>query len=160
MSYTYESGSVSKENIKRKLLQIFLIYSLISILIFVILNIAEIRLFNSLNLSMTLISNGGFLPTNSLGQIFNEKNEIFLLAALFLSMINIFFLFNIIKLPFHIFFWKTINYDSLAESLKMTPFVFLGLVIGVYIVDKIPEKYYSKTILILTAVSSIFFLFS
>ncbi len=76
------------------------------------------------------------------------------------SSAYIFFLINIIKLPFHIFFWKTINYDSLAESLKMTPFVFLGLVIGVYIVDKIPEKYYSKIILILTAVSSIFFLFS
>ncbi len=116
LSYTYESGSVSKENIKRKLLQIFLIYSLISILIFVILNIAEIRLFNSLNLSMTLISNGGFLPTNSLGQIFNEKNEIFLLAALFLSMINIFFLFNIISKK------KLINYHQ--EDLYLIFFAF------------------------------------
>ena len=76
------------------------------------------------------------------------------------SSAYIFFLINIIKLPFHIFFWKTINYYSLIESLKMTPFVFLGLIIGVYIVDKITEKYYSKLILILTAASSIFFLFS
>ena len=76
------------------------------------------------------------------------------------SSAYIFFLINIIKLPFHIFIWKTINYYSLIESLKMTPFVFLGLIIGVYIVDKITEKYYSKLILILTAASSIFFLFS
>ena len=55
---------------------------------------------------MTIVSNGGFLPTNSLGQIFNEQNEIFLLAALFLSMINIFFLFNIINKR------KLINYHQ------------------------------------------------
>ena len=76
------------------------------------------------------------------------------------SSAYIFFLINVIKLPFHIFFWKTINYYSLIESLKMTPFVFLGLIIGVYTVDKITEKYYSKLILILTAGSSIFFLLS
>ena len=34
-----------------------------------LLNISNIRLFNSLNLSMTLISNGGFLPSNSLDLI-------------------------------------------------------------------------------------------
>ena len=65
-----------------------------------------------------------------------------------------------IFVAFHVFFWQTINYYSLVESLKMTPFVFLGLIIGVYIVDKITDKYYSKLILILTAASSIFFLFS
>jgi trk system potassium uptake protein TrkH len=80
------------------------------------LNIAEIRLFNSLNLSMTIVSNGGFLPTNSLGQIFNDQNEIFLLAALFLSMINIFFLFNIINKK------KLINYHQ--EDLYLIFFAF------------------------------------
>ena len=44
------------------------------------------------------------------------------------SSAYIFFLINIIKLPFHIFFWKTINNYSLIESLKMTPFVILGLI--------------------------------
>ena len=53
-------GSFSKSNTKNILLQIFLVYSLLTLLILIILNIGNVRLFNSLNLSMTIISNGRF----------------------------------------------------------------------------------------------------
>ena len=71
--YTGNMGSFSKSNTKNILFQIFLVYSLLTLLIFIILNIGDVRLFNSLNLSMTIISNGGFLPANSLNQIFLKK---------------------------------------------------------------------------------------
>ena len=73
--YTGNMGSFSKSNIKSSLFQIFLVYSLLTLLIFVILNIGSVRLFNSLNLSMSIISNGGFLPANSLNQIFLKASE-------------------------------------------------------------------------------------
>ena len=92
--YTGNMGSFSKSNTKNILLQIFLVYSLLTLLIFVILNLGDVRLFNSLNLSMTVISNGGFLPTNSLNQIFLSDKYI-LAIVLLIPTINIFFLFNL-----------------------------------------------------------------
>ncbi len=93
--YTGNMGSFSKSNTKNILLQIFLVYSLLTLLIFIILNFGEVRLFNSLNLSMTIISNGGFLPTNSLNQIFLNNKHYILIIALIIPMLNIFFLLNI-----------------------------------------------------------------
>ena len=93
--YTGNMGSFSKSNTKNILLQIFLVYSLLTLLIFIILNFGDVRLFNSLNLSMTIISNGGFLPTNSLNQIFLNNKHYILTIALIIPMLNIFFLLNI-----------------------------------------------------------------
>ncbi len=93
--YTGNMGSFSKSNIKSSLFQIFLVYSLLTLLIFVILNIGSVRLFNSLNLSMSIISNGGFLPANSLNQIFLKDNEYILAIVLLIPTFNIFFLFNL-----------------------------------------------------------------
>ena len=92
--YTGNMGSFSKTNIKNVLLQIFLVYSLLTLLIFIILNIGNVRLFNSLNLSMTIISNGGFLPTNNLGQIFLKDNNYLLAIILLIPTLNIFLIFN------------------------------------------------------------------
>ena len=88
-------GSFSKSNTKNILLQIFLVYSLLTLLILIILSIGNVRLFNSLNLSMTIISNGGFLPTNSLDQIFLKDDYYILAITLLIPTINIFFLFNL-----------------------------------------------------------------
>jgi len=93
--FTGNMGSFSKSNTKNILLQIFLVYSLLTLLILIILNIGNVRLFNSLNLSMTIISNGGFLPTNSLDQIFLKDNRYILAITLLIPTINIFFLFNL-----------------------------------------------------------------
>ena len=53
--YTGNMGSISKLNIKNILFQIFLVYSSLTLLVFIILNVGNVRMFNSLNLSMTII---------------------------------------------------------------------------------------------------------
>ena len=93
--YTGNMGALSKSNIKNVLLQIFLVYSLLTLLIFIILNFGNVRLFNSLNLSMTIISNGGFLPTNSLDQIFLNNNQHIFAIVLLIPTLNLFLLFNL-----------------------------------------------------------------
>ena len=87
-------GSFSKSNTKNIIFQIFFVYSLLTFLIFIILNVGSVRLFNSLNLSMSIISNGGFLPTNNLNQIFLKENHYILAIVLLIPTLNIFFLFN------------------------------------------------------------------
>ena len=69
LTHSGESSYSSKENIKNNILKIFFYYCVLSFGIFLLFNISGIRLFNSLNLSMSLISGGGFLPTNILANI-------------------------------------------------------------------------------------------
>ena len=92
-------GSINSEsNIKNLILRIFILYSILSSLIFLFLNIVDVRLFNSLNLSMSLISTGGFLPTDSLSNIIktNPQKLIFILSLL-VSMLNFFLVLNIFE---------------------------------------------------------------
>ena len=96
LTYSGESNYKSEENIKNNLLKIFLFYSLLSLLYFTLLNISGIRLFNSLNLTMSLVSSGGFLPSDSLKEIINTNlQKIVLIFTLIFSMLNFYFLFNI-----------------------------------------------------------------
>mgnify|MGYP000232890936 CR=1 FL=1 len=67
----------------------------------------------------------------------------------------LFFIINIIKLPFHIFSWKTITVESLIINLKLIPAIILGLIIGVFLVRIIKDQFYRKMILILTAIGAV-----
>jgi len=55
--------------------KILILYTALTFGIFVILNISSIRSFNSFNLAMTIISSGGFLPTNNLSNILDTKTK-------------------------------------------------------------------------------------
>ena len=97
-SLTYSGSTLnsSEENIKNNILKIFIYYCILSFAVFLLFNISGIRLFNSLNISMTLISGGGFLPTDSLGNIIstNFQKIIFIISLIF-AMLNFYLVFNI-----------------------------------------------------------------
>ena len=98
LTYSGDGSINSENNIKNLLFKIFIIYTLLSLLIFLLLNITDVRLFNSLNISMSLISAGGFLPTNSLSQIIQSNpQKIVLIFSLLISTLNFFLLFNIFE---------------------------------------------------------------
>ncbi|MDC0926303.1 potassium transporter TrkG [Candidatus Pelagibacter sp.] len=91
---SFNSSEILKQTVK-----IFILYSGITISIFFILNIFDIRSFNSLNLSMTIISSGGFLPTNDLSLILINHTQIIIFSLLMLvSFFSIFFIYNLIFL--------------------------------------------------------------
>ena len=57
-----------------------------------------VRLFNSLNLSMTLVSGGGFLPTENISKIISSNfQKIILIFSLIVSMLNFYLLFNLLN---------------------------------------------------------------
>ena len=96
LTFSGDSNFKSEESIKNSILRIFIIYSFLSFLILVLLSISEIRLFNSLNLAMTLISNGGFLPSDNLNEIINSNfQKIILALSLTFSLLNFYLIFNI-----------------------------------------------------------------
>ena len=67
----------------------------------------------------------------------------------------LFFLINIFKIPFHIISWKTINIESFKISMTLVPFVLLGLLIGVKVVEKFNDESYRKLILFFTAIGGL-----
>ena len=88
---SFDSSEIFKQATK-----IFLLYSTLTLLIFIILNVVSIRSFNSLNLALTLISSGGFLPVNDLSNIIKENIQIIVLSLLMLlSFFSIFFFYNL-----------------------------------------------------------------
>ena len=96
LTYSGDNNFTSKSNIKDSLFRIFIIYSLLSIVILSLLNLSGVRLFNSLNLSMTLISGGGFLPTESLNKIISTNfQKVILIFSFIVSLLNFFILFNL-----------------------------------------------------------------
>ena len=96
LTYSGDTNYSSEENIKNNLLTVFIYYCLLSFILFLLFNISGVRLFNSLNISMTLISGGGFLPTDSLANIISSNfQKIIFILALLLAMFNFYLTFNI-----------------------------------------------------------------
>ena len=73
LTFSGDGSLNSSNNIKNLVLKIFIAYSLTSLVIFVMLNLSDVRLFNSLNLTMTLVSTGGFIPSDSLNRIISSN---------------------------------------------------------------------------------------
>ena len=89
---SFNSSELLKQSIK-----IFLLYSVLTFIIFIILNFISIRTFDSLNLAFTIISSGGFLPVNDLSSILKNNTQIIIFSLLLLfSFFSIFFSYNLI----------------------------------------------------------------
>ena len=96
LTFSGDSNFKSEENIKNNILKIFIFYSVLSIIILSLLNLSNIRLYNSLNLTMTLVSGGGFLPSDNLTEIISTNfQKLILILSLIIGMINFFFIFNL-----------------------------------------------------------------
>ena len=116
--------SFNKSETLKQSLKIFLLYSLITLVIFVILNISEIRMFNSLNLAMSVISSGGFLPSNNLSNILISNSQIIIISLLMLmSFFSIFLTYNLI-------FTKNHNLNFFNEDIHLLFYFLILLVIS------------------------------
>ena len=78
------------------------------------------------------------------------KNEFIGTAAWFFMTINVF------KVPFHIWSWGTITLNSFLLDLLLLPAIVVGVVLGIWIVRKIPETAYRWFIIAMTAIAAIF----
>jgi len=115
--------SFNSSEILKQAIKIFLLYSSITLLIFIVLNIFSIRSFDSLNLAFSLISSGGFLPVNELSNIIKDNTQVIVLSLLMLvSFFSIFFSYNII-------FSKDKNINFFYEDLHLITYLLIVLTI-------------------------------
>ncbi|WP_440927651.1 TrkH family potassium uptake protein [Candidatus Pelagibacter sp.] len=118
---SFNSTEVLKQSVK-----IFLLYSGLTISIFILLNILGIRSFNSLNLAMTVISSGGFLPVNDLSSILVNDFQIIIFSLLMLiSFFSIFFTYNLI-------FLRNKNLNFFYEDIHL--FLYFIVVVSIFFV--------------------------
>ncbi len=118
---SFNSAEILKQSIK-----ILLLYSGLTISIFIVLNILGIRSFNSLNLAMTIISSGGFLPVNELSSILINDFQIIIFSLLMLiSFFSIFFTYNLI-------FLRNKNLNFFYEDIHL--FLYFIVVVSIFFV--------------------------
>ena len=118
---SFNSAEILKQSIK-----ILLLYSGLTISIFIILNLLGIRSFNSLNLAMTIISSGGFLPVNELSSILINDFQIIIFSFLMLiSFFSIFFTYNLI-------FLRNKNLNFFYEDIHL--FLYFIVVVSIFFV--------------------------
>ena len=123
LTYSGDSSYSSKENIKNNIFKIFIYYCILSFVIFLLFNLSGIRLFNSLNISMTIISGGGFLPTNSLtNTITTNFQKVIFIISLLISMLNFYIIFN--------FFDKKILVKDHKEDLYL---IYLSIILVFFV---------------------------
>ena len=91
---SFSTSETLKQSVK-----ILILYTSFTLGIFILLTMSNIRSFNSLNLAMTLISSGGFLPANNLENIINNKTkEIVLSFTMLLSFFSLFLSYNLLTI--------------------------------------------------------------
>ena len=96
LTYNQENKINFAPNLRIVSTRIFFIYLTLTLLIFVIFLLSGIRLFDGLNLTMTVISSGGFLPTDSLDNIIKTNYQSVSLSLGFLiSILNFYLLYNL-----------------------------------------------------------------
>ena len=119
---TFSSSETLKQSFK-----ISFIYLILTIIIFLFLSLTGIRIFDSFNLSLTLISSGGFLPDNNLNLIIENKfQQLALSISMLLSFFSLFLLYNLV-------FFKRKNINFLFEDLYLLFYlVFLALTFFIF----------------------------
>ena len=92
----YEGVNLSE--IKNQYTKVLLIYFLLTALIFILLTYSGVRLFEGFNLSMTIISAGGFIPTNLLSEIVRSENQKLIFSfSMLIPFFNLYLIYNIIS---------------------------------------------------------------
>ena len=140
--------SFNKAETLKQSFKIFSLYLIITLIIFVILNLLNIRTFNSLNLAMTVISSGGFLPTNSLSSILLNNTQIIFFSLLMLtSFFSIFLSYNLI-------FIKNRNFNFFNEDLHLF-FYFLFLITIFFIFSNFDNNFIKLLLSLTSSISNI-----
>ena len=118
--------SFNSSEVLRQAIKIFLLYSGLTVFIFIVLNILGIRTFYSLNLAMTIISSGGFLPVNNLSSVLIYNYQVVIFSFLMLiSFFSIFFIYNL-------FFLRNKNLNFFYEDFHLL--LYLLFVLSIFFI--------------------------
>lgn len=106
---------------------------------------------------------GGF--TTMIGNAAGGVMSVYLLSMRFDKLAFVgtnawfFLIINYSKLPLQIFAWDNISAKTLLIDLTALPFIFFGAFVGIWLVKRIPERWYRLLIMAMTFVSTLVMVF-
>tara|TARA_B100002052_G_scaffold296383_1_gene324667 strand:- start:820 stop:2229 length:1410 start_codon:yes stop_codon:yes gene_type:complete len=146
ISYNY--SEIFKQSFK-----IIIIYILMTLFIFILLKLINLRSYDAYNYSLTIISSGGFLPNNNFDVIFSsDLSKIILSSCMLLSFFSLFFIFNLI-------FFKKKNITYLSEDFNILIYLLFVITIS-FIFFNYENNFLNILVSISSSVSNIGFSFS
>ena len=118
--------SLNSSEILKQSFKILIIYSMLTLVSFIVLKIINLRTFDAFNLSLTIVSSGGFLPINNFNLLIQDDVSKIVFSILMLaSYFSLFFTYNLL-----FFNKKNINY--LSEDFYLL--VYLLIIISLFFV--------------------------
>ena len=135
--------SLNSSEIFKQVFKIIVIYLFMTILIFVLLKLVNLRSYDAYNYSLSIISSGGFLPNDNFDTTFTtDMSKVVLSISMLLSFFSLFFIYNLI-------FFKKKNINYLSEDINIL--IYLSVVI---ILSFIFFNYDNNFLNILVSISS------
>ncbi len=89
--------SFNYNEILKQSLKIIIIYSILTLIIFFLFKTINLRTFDAFNLSLSIISSGGFLPVNRIDYLFqSDISKVILSFTMILSFFSLFLSYNLL----------------------------------------------------------------
>ena len=118
---SFNSSEIFKQSFK-----IIIIYTILTLVIFIFLKIVNLRTFDAFNIALTLVSSGGFLPANNIDILFQTDISKLILSLLMLvSFFSLFLIYNLI-------FFNKGNSNYLSEDFNLV--IYLLIVISFFFI--------------------------
>ena len=111
---TFNSSEIIRQSLK-----IIILYTFLTFIIFLLFKFINLRTFDAFNLSLTIISSGGFLSLNNFDSLFNtDFNKIILSITCLFSYFSLFFSYNVL-------FFKKKDANYLSEDFYLLIYFFI-----------------------------------
>ena len=135
--------SFNYNEIFKQSFKIIIIYSSLTLFIFILFKTINLRTFDAFNLSLSVISSGGFLPVNRIDYLFeNDFSKIILSFTMLFSFFSLFLVYNLI-------FFNKKKLNFLSEDFNLL--IYLLIIISFSFVFLNPSNNFP---IILVAISS------
>ena len=116
--------SLNSSEIFKQVFKIIVIYISMTILIFILLKLVNLRSYDAYNYSLSIISSGGFLPNDNFDTTFiTDTSKLILSISMLFSFFSLFFIFNLI-------FFKKKNINYLSEDINILIYLLLVIVLS------------------------------
>ena len=144
--------SLDVNEIIKQSTKILFVYTSITLLLFILYKIINLRSFDAFNLSLTIISSGGFLTVNNISEILQSNYQIYIFSC---SMLISFFG---ILLPYNVIFSR--KKDLLVFTEDYYLLVYLVSLIGIFFIFFNQDNNFSITLFsLISSISNIGFSF-
>ncbi len=140
--------SFNSTEILKQSLKIIILYAFLTFIIFLLLKLINLRTFDAYNLSITIISSGGFLSINNFDNLFvTDLSKIILSITFLFSYFSLFFTYNLLFVR-----KKYINY--LSEDFYLLLYLFI-IIAFIFVFFNFDNNFLSILVSITSSVSNL-----